>query len=67
MENNYLILNPTPDLIIPEDACQLVDNKAISSHTMVHIQGIRREQQVRLAGKPYTAYDDVDYFLAISG
>lgn len=33
----------------------------------LQLQGIRQEQQVRLVGKPYSMYDDVDYFLAISG
>ncbi|HTD40870.1 MAG TPA: hypothetical protein VK671_09635 [Mucilaginibacter sp.] len=43
------------------------DDKALDQHQTVQLQGIRHEQQVRLVGKPYSMYDDVDYFLAISG
>ncbi|HEY9003750.1 MAG TPA: adenylate/guanylate cyclase domain-containing protein [Mucilaginibacter sp.] len=56
------------DLIMSEDAYQLLaDDTAIVHHQTVELQGIRHEQQVRLVGKPYSMYDDVDYFLAIAG
>jgi adenylate cyclase len=56
------------DFLLSEDAYQLLtDDKALIRHQTVQLQGIRSEQQVRLAGKPYSMYDDVDYFLAIAG
>jgi len=56
------------DLIMSEDAYQLLaDDKALVRYQMVQLQGIRHEQQVRLVGKPYSMYDDIDYFLAIAG
>ena len=78
MENNYLILNPTavppgkeqePAIWnLSDDAYQLLgDDKALVHPQTVQLQGIRHEQQVRLVGKPYSMYDDIDYLLAISG
>ena len=56
------------DLIISEDAYQLLaDDQAIVRHQMVKLQGISQGQQVRLAGKPYSAQQNLDYLLAISG
>ena len=56
------------DFLLSEDAYQLlVDEEAVVRHQTVQLQGIRNEQQVRLVGKPYSMYDDVDYFLAIAG
>jgi adenylate cyclase len=56
------------DFLLSEDAYQLLaDDKAIVRHQTVQLQGIRHEQQVRLVGKPYSMYDDIDYFLAIAG
>ena len=56
------------DFLLSEDAYQLlVDEEAVVRYQTVQLQGIRNEQQVRLVGKPYSMYDDVDYFLAIAG
>ena len=56
------------DLIMSEDAYQLLaDDKAIVDHQTVKLQGISHEQEIRLAGKPYSTYQDIDYFLAIAG
>jgi adenylate cyclase len=56
------------DFLLSEDAYQLLaDDKAVVRHQTVQLQGIRHEQQVRLVGKPYSMYDDIDYFLAIAG
>ena len=56
------------DLIISEDAYQLLtDEQVIGSRQTVQLQGIRQEQQVRLAGKPYSSSQNLDYLLAISG
>lgn len=56
------------DLIISEDAYQLLaDDKAIVRHETVKLQGISQDQQVRLAGKPYSTRQNLDYLLAISG
>src|ERR1700744_3129544 len=56
------------DLIISEDAYQLLaDDKARVSHQTVELQGISHSQEVRLLGKPYSSYHDIDYFLAIAG
>lgn len=56
------------DLIISEDAYQLItDNKAIGTHQTVQLQGISKGQQIRLAGKPYSIHQNLDYLLAISG
>ena len=56
------------DLIISEDAYQLLaDDRAIVGHQTVQLQGISHGQQVRLVGKPYSTYQDIDYFLAIAG
>jgi adenylate cyclase len=56
------------DLIISEYAYQFIaDNKAVSKHQTVHLQGISNGQQVRLAGKSYGNHHDLDYLLAISG
>jgi hypothetical protein len=50
-----------------EMASHSADDEAFVQHQTVQSEGIRHEQQVRLVGKPYSMYDDVDYFLAISG
>jgi adenylate cyclase len=56
------------DFLLSEDAYQLLaDDRAVVRHQTVQLQGIRHEQQVRLVGKPYSMYDDIDYFLAIAG
>ena len=56
------------DLILSEDAYQLLaDDETLVRHQTVKLQGISHEQQVRLAGKPYNTYQDIDYFLAIAG
>jgi len=56
------------DFLLSEDAYQLLANEeAVVRHQTVQLQGIRHEQQVRLVGKPYSMYDDVDYFLSIAG
>lgn len=56
------------DLIISEDAYQLLsDDRPISRHHTVQLQGISHGQQVRLAGKPYDSHQSIDYLLAISG
>jgi len=56
------------DMILSEDAYQLLtDDTSMVSHQMVKLQGISQEQQVWLAGKPYNAYQDIEYFLAIAG
>ena len=56
------------DFLLSEDAYQLLaDDKTPVRSQTVQLQGIRHEQQVRLAGKPYSMYDDVDFFLAIAG
>jgi adenylate cyclase len=56
------------DLIISEDAYRLItDDKAIATHQTVQLQGISTGQQVRLAGKPYSNRQNLDYLLAISG
>ena len=75
MEDNYSILPPTtvPADKEQEPAILFLDNRNFTGlmksqpDQMVQIQGIRHEQQVYLVGKPYSAYDDFDYFLAISG
>ncbi len=56
------------DLIMSEDAYQLLaDDKTLVGHQTVQLQGISHGQQVRLVGKPYSTYQDIDYFLAIAG
>lgn len=56
------------DLIISEDAYQLLaDDRTIARHQTVQLQGISKGQQVRLAGKPYSYHQNLDYLLAISG
>ena len=56
------------DLIISEDAYQLLaDDQLIARHQTVQLHGIIQEQQIRLAGKPYIASQNLDYLLAISG
>jgi adenylate cyclase len=56
------------DFLLSEDAYQLLsDEEAIVRYQTVQLQGIKHEQQVRLVGKPYSMYDDVDFFLAIAG
>jgi adenylate cyclase len=56
------------DLIISEDAYQLLSgDKAIARHEMVKLQGISHGWQVRLAGKPYSPQQNLDYLMAISG
>jgi len=56
------------DLIISEDAYQLLaDDQLIARHQTVQLHGISQEQQIRLAGKPYIASQNLDYLLAISG
>lgn len=56
------------DLILSEDAYQLLtDDSALVRQQITELQTIRHEQQVRLVGKPYSMYDDIDYFLAIAG
>jgi adenylate cyclase len=56
------------DFLLSEDAYQLLANEeAVVRHQTVQLQGIRHGQQVRLVGKPYSMYDDVDYFLSIAG
>jgi adenylate cyclase len=56
------------DLIISEDAYQLLnDEEVIGSRQTVQLQGISQGQQVRLAGKPYSTTQNLDYLLAISG
>jgi adenylate cyclase len=56
------------DLIISEDAYQLLaDNQVTARQQTVQLQGISREQLVRLAGKPYSTTQNLDYLLAISG
>jgi adenylate cyclase len=56
------------DLIMSEDAYQLLsgENTGIQ-HKTVKLQGINQGQQVRLAGKPYRAQQNLDYLMAISG
>lgn len=54
--------------MMSEDAYQLLANEeAVVHYQTVQLQGIKHEQQVRLVGKPYSMYDDVDYFLSIAG
>lgn len=56
------------DFLLSEDAYQLLaDDKSLVRHQTVKLQGISNEQQVRLAGKPYSTLQDFDYFLAIAG
>jgi adenylate cyclase len=56
------------DMVISEDAYQLLsDCKPIVPHQTVRLQGISEGQQVRLAGKPYSAHQNIDYLLAVSG
>ncbi|WPU91496.1 adenylate/guanylate cyclase domain-containing protein [Mucilaginibacter sabulilitoris] len=56
------------DLIISEDAYQLLTEDKVKAYPQtVQLQGIRQEQQVRLAGKSYVVQQDFDYLLAISG
>lgn len=56
------------DLIISEDAYQLlVNEQTIVQQQTVQLQGIRHEQQVRLAGKSYGIQQNLEYLLAISG
>jgi len=56
------------DLVISEDAYQLLyDDEGITQSQTVQLQGISQGQQVRLAGKHYSAHHDIDYLLAISG
>ena len=56
------------DFLLSEAAYQLLaEDKAFVRHQTVQLRGISHEQQVRLAGKPYSTYQDIDYFLAIAG
>jgi adenylate cyclase len=56
------------DMIISEDAYQLLtEDTTIARHQTVQLQGISQGQEVRLAGKPYSNHQNLDYLLAISG
>jgi adenylate cyclase len=56
------------DLIISEDAYQLLaDTPVTAGYQTVQLQGIKQEQQIRLAGKSYGTPQNLDYLIAISG
>jgi adenylate cyclase len=45
----------------------LSGDRAVVRHETVKLRGISQGQQVRLAGKPYSANQNLDYLIAISG